>query len=228
MTAVQIDVWIWTLQQPAELQNYACLLSPDEHARAERFLSAAHRETYIVGRGRLRQILSTYVSQPAVTLSFTYGSAGKPLLNLPDAPHFNLSHSENTAALAVCRTCPVGLDIEAARDITEDIAGRFFSSGEIAALRGTPEHDRSAAFFRCWTRKEAVVKALGDGLNRPLTSFDVSIADVTHPQLHRMADSADETAHWRLFSFSPGPGMAGALACRVSSADDSVAIKFCE
>ncbi len=227
MAVVHVDLWIWTLQQPAAVQSYASLLSGDERARAQRFLSAVHRDSYIVGRGRMRAILATYLQQPAATLKFSYGASGKPFLTTPAAPHFNLSHSDTTAALAVTVSSPIGLDIEAHRPLTDDIAGRFFSAAEIEALHALPEAARAAAFFRCWTRKEAVVKALGDGLNRPLTSFDVSIADVDQPLLLRMSrETDDELARWRLFNFIPAPGLAGAVACRVPAAHDTLDVAY--
>ncbi len=223
-----VDVWIWSLTVPADvLLRFERSLSDDERQRARRFVSPHHGESYVAGRGRMREILADYIERRPDELRFDYGTAGKPLLEgIVGAPHFNLSHSGNFAALAIADR-PVGIDIELVRSITDDIAGRFFSPAEVHALRKLPSSEQEAAFFRCWTRKEAFVKALGTGLNYPLSSFDVSVADEPYPRVLRAdAEVTSDVACWRLVNFVPGPGMAGAISLKADNATSTVEVCF--
>jgi 4'-phosphopantetheinyl transferase len=228
MAVIAVEVWIWSLAMPAtDVLRLEQLLSSDERQRAKRFVSPRHGDSYIAGRGRMREILARRVGCLPDELRFAYGRADKPeLQGIADAPHFNLSHSGGFAALAVADR-PVGIDIEAVRPITDDIAGRFFSPAEVHALRNLPSSEQTAAFFRCWTRKEAFVKALGAGLNYPLSSFDVSVTDDPYPRVLR-ADMETETdvACWRLVNFVPGPEITGAIALKADTATASVEVLF--
>ena len=167
---ITIDLWVWCLTlAEAETTRLSALLSDDERTRASRFLSPKHGASYIAGRGKLREILGDYVKAGPAQLVFAYGGAGKPVLSgIDDAPHFNLSHSGDWAALAVTPRHALGIDVEGLRPFKEDIAGRFFSPAEVVALKAHAPDARVAAFYRCWTRKEAFVKATGDGLGFPL------------------------------------------------------------
>jgi len=127
--------------------------------------------------------------------------------------YFNLTHSDGLAALGVSAAPELGVDVEQVRPLKEDIAERFFSPGEVAALRALPEDQQLPAFYRCWTRKEAVVKAIGEGLSRPLDSFDVTL-DADAARLLRMDGEDDGPQVWQLAHFAPAPGFAGAVACR--------------
>jgi 4'-phosphopantetheinyl transferase len=121
-------------------------------------------------------------------------------------------------ALAVSREREIGVDIEAVRPIEDDIAGQYFSPREVAALRALPESEHLAAFYRCWTRKEAIVKAIGEGLSHPLTSFDVSLGPATPAIVERFEGEPDAAGVWRLANFEPASGYAGAVACRTAGA----------
>ena len=152
------------------------MLSPAERARAERFVREADRWRFVISHGALRSILGDYLGLPAAALVFGSLGSGKPFLVSAPEVHFNLSHSAEFAVVAVART-PVGIDIEQIHPFEDesDIASRSFSTAECDALKSLTEAERLSAFFRCWTRKEAYVKARGDGLSIPLDSFSVSL-----------------------------------------------------
>ena len=167
----RVHVWTVALDGPAERPGRlgACL-SPDETTRARRFHFEVHRRRFTVARGALRHLLGAYLRRSPESLVFRYGHRGKP--ELPEAPElsFNLSHSEERALLAVSHVAALGVDIERLRpmDDMEAIARRFFSPPEHAALMALAPGERVAGFFRCWTRKEAYLKAVGEGLAIPL------------------------------------------------------------
>ncbi len=177
--AGRIDLWKLSIVglQPPELSG---LLSSDERLRADRFHFAKDRDRFIFMRGCLRIILGGYLELPPARIEFAYGRAGKPYLAHTINPHglrFNLSHSGVLALVAVGWGGELGVDIEQIRpDINlREIAAQFFSRPEATEIFSMPEEDQPAAFFSCWTRKEAYVKAIGDGLSFPLHSFGVSV-----------------------------------------------------
>jgi len=203
----QVDVWIQPLDVlPADLSRWFSSLASDERARAARFHSARHRDDYIVARGRLREILSIYLGQPPAGIEFTYGPFGKPGLLIPGV-HFNVSHSGALAVYAITRGRSVGIDIEEIRPefSQERIAERFFSAREVGELRSLPEEAQAEAFFRCWTRKEAYVKARGGGLSIPLDSFDVTLRAEEPAMFLRGGEG------WSVRSFAVPAGYAAAI-----------------
>jgi 4'-phosphopantetheinyl transferase len=158
-------------------------LSWEERARANRFHFAIHREHFVVARGILRYLLSHYVEIPASRIRFTEGPHGKPELAEKPRYGFNVTHSGGLAMYAVSDLREVGIDVEQHREM-DDLAGiarRFFAPDEVDALEQLSPEDRQAAFFRCWSRKEAVVKAIGAGLSLPLDSFCVSLGEQPDP-----------------------------------------------
>ena len=178
------------------------LLSPDEQERAARFVFREDRRRYIVARARLRQLLGERLRVSPEKIELQYGAAGKPALAASHGElRFNLSHCEDVAVYAFADAAEVGVDVEAVRrlDDADEIAMRVFSPRERAAYLRLPEGERAWGFFRCWTRKEALVKALGSGLSQPLEDLDVSPA----PE------------GWLLHSFVPGPGLVAALAVQM-------------
>ena len=227
--AITIDLWVWSLRQPANaVARLAQLLSDDECARAARFLSPQNGDGYIAGRGRLREILADYLALLPSQLVFGYGAAGKPFLDgVRDAPAFNLSHSGDWAVLAVTAARrPIGIDIETIRPLKEDIAGRFFAASEAAALAALPPDLQTAAFFRCWTRKEAFIKAKGDGLGYSLQAFEVSLLENEPAVVKSIAgQTPHQVADWRLHHFEPAPGLVGAIAIDTGSPDASVVVR---
>lgn len=216
--AIPVDLWVWGLDvDDAERSRLAALLSEDEAARAARFVFDRDRHRFIAARGQLREILGEVTGRAAASLTFTYASHGKPALI--DAPglFFNLSHSEGLAALGVSRAGELGVDVEHERALKENVAERFFSERENNVLRALPEGEQLAAFYRCWTRKEAMVKAVGEGLSIPLDSFDVTLAPGAPAHVERFAGEADARV-WALAAFDPAPGFAGAVAARTGGA----------
>ena len=172
-SSAEVDVWVWPLAAgPAQLAEYEALLSQAEAGRLSRRRSTKGRMEYLVAHGRMREILALYTSSPPQGLTYKVGLNGKPALP-GDGPFFNLSHAGAHAALAVCASHEVGIDIEAPRTIEPGVARRFFSPSEVAALDEMPEEAWQHGFFRVWTGKEAVIKATGDGLALELASFDV-------------------------------------------------------
>lgn len=212
-----VDVWRAELDlAPPRLEELARTLAADEMARAWRFYFPQDRARFIAARGLLRRILALYTHMPPEALRFTYGARGKPSLAAPRSGfEFNLAHSRGLALYAVTRERPVGVDVESIRPelAAERIAERFFSAEETAALRALPPEEQAAAFFRCWTRKEALLKAWGQGLGFGLDRFTVSCAADQAALLATPFDPA-EAARWSLYSLEPGPGYAGALAVR--------------
>ena len=213
------EVHIWSVSlNPAEavLEARHCLLSEDELARASRFRFPEHRRRYLAARGALRHILAAYLGTQGRDVSFVYGAAGKPNLpaELGKGLQFNLSHSGELAVVALAARRTVGVDVELVRPIddVEGMIGRFFSKGERTDLFALPEHERVEAFFRCWTRKEAFIKATGDGLGLPLDQFRVSLRTGDPVRLLWAGDGGSSIARWRLENIHVAPGFVGAVA----------------
>jgi 4'-phosphopantetheinyl transferase len=214
----EVHVWRASLERgEVNLSYLRQLLSPDENARAERFRFEKDRRHFVAGRGLLRVVLGLYLSREPAGLSFVYGPHGKPALANapgPGAVCFNLSHSRGLALYAVTRGRRLGVDVEGAtRPLGhEEIAERFFSPREREALQHLPAGLRAGAFFACWTRKEAYLKAHGGGLTVALDSFDVSLAPGEPARLLATHGDPLEAGRWSLRQLDPGPGYVGALA----------------
>ena len=216
------DVHVWQVgldQSPSQRAFFQNTLDEDERSRADRFYFSRDRERFIVARGVLRVLLGRYLDRSPESLFFTYSTHGKPALALEsgaDAIRFNLSHSHGTALYAVTRGRELGVDLEFIRgDLeAEQIAERFFSQSEIGALRALPPDLRKNAFFLCWTRKEAYIKARGEGLSMPLDQFDVSLIPGEPAALLSTHPDPDEALSWSLTHLSPAPGYAAALATK--------------
>lgn len=207
----EVHVWRVALDPPtARIEELKETLSTDESRRASRFHLEAHRGHYIVARGVLRALLSRYLDRPPEALRFIYGEHGKPALD-EGSLHFNVSHSRALALYALARERQVGVDIEYMRKkvAREQIAERFFAPQEVAALQATAAELQEAAFFKCWTRKEAYLKARGDGISLPLDSFVVALGE--EAALLRYEGDPGEVARWSLRGVDPGPGYAAAL-----------------
>jgi 4'-phosphopantetheinyl transferase len=209
--------WAVPLDLPAErVAALGTVLSEDELTRASRFHFERDRRRFVVARAALRFLLSAHCGRSAEVLRFSYGERGKPALELGkgDPPvHFNLSHSHELALIAVTRDAPIGVDVELVRPVADrdGIAARFFSPREARAVaRARPEH-RDEAFFRCWTRKEAFIKAVGEGMAIPLDSFAVTVGRGAPRFLAIDRDDADA---WSLLHWEPASGYTGATALR--------------
>ena len=206
----EVHVWRLALEQPSE--RFVALLDPDERSRANRFHFDKDRKHFVVARGFLRVLLGRYLKRDPKQLKFSYGPYGKPSLNGEELLRFNMSHSHGMALYALTEGRDIGVDVEYVRaDFTsDDIARRFFSPFEVEALCGLPTEERVASFFRCWTRKEAYIKATGRGLSQPLDGFDVTLAPAESAALLRTDAGAHE--HWSMANIEVGPGYAGAVA----------------
>lgn len=220
-----IDIWCWDLDRsPTELSALRPLLSEDENVRAARFVFDRDRHRFIVGRAVLRRILGRYLAKDPAGLQFSYNGFGKPWLTGDRAwsLHFNLSHAGGVAALAVSHLHEIGIDIEERKPLKEDIARRFFSTAEYSELRELSGRNYVEAFYRCWTRKEAFVKAYGEGLSLDLASFDVTLLKGEAPRLLRLAGDAEAPSQWRMANVSAGPNLAGAVAACTGGAEISL------
>lgn len=219
----QVDVWRINLQLPAEgLELLSRTLSPDEIDRSVRFHFQKDREQFIAARGGLRDILSRYLTVSPAQLQFNYSPYGKPALggeSVTSGLSFNLSHSHQLALVAVTRGCAVGVDLEWMRSelADEQIARRFFSKVEVQSLLEQPLLLQKEAFFTCWTRKEAYIKARGEGLSLPLDQFDVALIPGEPARLLATRPDPHEAERWSLFHLAPGPGYVAALAVAAQS-----------
>jgi 4'-phosphopantetheinyl transferase len=172
-----------------------------------------HRSRFIAARAILRTLAAGYLDLAPGDVEFCYGKNGKPeIAHLP--LHINVSHSDDQGVFAFTQIAPLGVDLEHVRPVPEmlDIAHRFFSPSEAAAISAVPEPERTVAFFRCWTRKEAFIKSTGVGLSFALDRFAVSL-DESAALLYVEPDAA-EASEWSLFHLAPEEGYVGALAIR--------------
>ncbi len=193
------------------------ILDRAELRRMRGFHFAPDRERYAVAHANLRRILGGYLQQPAGKICFPANRFGKPELAGEESPlHFNLSHSQSIAVLAVAHGQPVGVDVEDVRAIEPEVAAAHFSASELSDL-GTLHGDAwLRGFYRCWTRKEAILKAEGVGLHRALDSFDVGLLPDAPAEL--LATRERFLNPWKLHDLSPASGTIGALATAQSEA----------
>lgn len=215
-----IDLWLFSRDIPDQNEHsqLAAHLSTEELERSARFLDPQDRHRYVVSRGRLREILSGYASISPQQIQFRYGEHGKPYLRDPASISFNLSHSRHLAAIAVSTQFDVGVDIERVRAVRPNLPERYFSAPEIAGLAELEKDAWQDAFFRCWTRKEAFIKALGEGMRQPLKSFSVTFRENEPAGLTWMADDAEAPDKWAFIDLAPAPGFAGAIALKTNGA----------
>jgi 4'-phosphopantetheinyl transferase len=216
--ADEVHVWRASLDLPlVTVEQLATALDDEERARAGRFHAERDRRRYIVAHAFMRDVLARYAGASTAALRFGTGRHGKPYLKSPALPNpleFNLSHSGDLALLAVAWARPVGVDVEAARtgfDFLE-VAEMVFSPAERRTLVEATGPARADAFYACWSRKEAYIKATGIGVAEGLDHFEVSLAPGAPAAL--LADLRDPAAlqRWRLSGLEPGPGYAGAVA----------------
>lgn len=213
----EIHIWSVRLDPSTDLvERLGRSLSSDEWERANRFRFDRHRRQYVVGRGALRALLATYLGTRPELVRFGYGDRGKPFLAAPAESdlRFNLTNSDELALVGFVRGIEIGVDIEFLKPMPdcEQISERFFSESERAVLRGLPAHQKEEAFFNCWTRKEAYLKAVGTGLAAPLDSFDVTLAPGEPPRMLTLEGDADRAARWVFEHFRPAEQYIGALA----------------
>lgn len=214
------EIHLYTLplpDDPAALARLAPLLSADETARAARLLDRRRRDRWRAGRALLRRTLAGYLEQGPAQLRFGYGAHGKPFLAGEEGPHglrFNLSHAGELLLLAVTVNDEVGIDLEWLEEgvAFEEMARRFFSAREREELFDLPAVEQRAAFYRCWTRKEAYLKGCGSGFTQPADRFDVTLRPGEPPALVAHRGDPGEAGRWRLADLPVPPGYCAALA----------------
>lgn len=217
LTTDEVHVWRASLDQPESvLRRLRTTLSADEAARAARFHFERDRRRFTVARGVLRAILARYLDLAPEDIQFSYGPQNKPALadtRQNNNLQFNLSHSQNQALYAFARHREIGVDIEQIRTMcdAEGIARRFFSARENVVFQALPLQQRDEGFFNCWTRKEAYIKALGDGLSHPLDTFDVSLRPGEPAALLAVRGDSGEVSRWSIRALTPVPGYVAAL-----------------
>ncbi|MCY4488102.1 MAG: 4'-phosphopantetheinyl transferase superfamily protein [Deltaproteobacteria bacterium] len=218
LTRDAVHVWRTATEvSPTRLESFRDVLAPDEHVRAARFLYEEDRRRYTVARGALRLLLGRYLGVEPGSLEFRYGAHGKP--SLAQSPggrdvRFNLSHSHGLALHAFAVGREVGVDVERVRPETDvtGVARHSFSPAEVDALMKLPAGEQREAFFNCWTRKEAFIKAHGEGIALGLSRFDVTLRPGEPAKLLRFDDDPAEAARWSLRALDAGDGYKAALA----------------
>ena len=213
----RVDVWRVRTDEPVGPDSERYILSEDEIARAGRFRFEKDRYRFTRCRRALRRLLAGYLDIPPAEILFEYGVRGKPQLAVrqnPRALQFNVSHSGELALIAVGNEQRLGVDVERIRSEvdTYSLAERFFSVRERAALQALPVRLRASGFYACWARKEAFLKATGDGLSFPLEDFSVTTHPHLDPELEEIRGDAEAGREWCLMDLNPREGYRAAVA----------------
>jgi len=215
-----VHVWRLRLDLPvADVASLRRVLTDEERERADRFHADRHRQRFIACRAQVRQLLGGYLQEHAERIGFCYGPQGKPALAAPwnnSGIRFNVSNSQDLALCAVVLDRELGVDIEHIREgrDLEGLAERFFAPREVETLRSLPADRRTEAFFDCWTRKEAVLKAVGIGISFPLDRLVVTLTPGEPPRVIELEGPATAENDWWLAHLDPAPQYVGALAAR--------------
>jgi len=216
----EVHVWRVALElDTGELKRIQSTLSSDERVRVARLLFPKDQQRFVAARGFLRTILARYLDREPARIDFRYGPFGKPELApvcAADGLRFNVSHCEGLALCVITRHHEIGVDIERVRGdfAWEEIAERFFAPREVEALRSVPAALQYQAFFNCWTRKEAFVKARGEGLALGFDQFEVSLVPGDRVRLLRRAGDPEEASRWSIHEVEPASGYVAAVAVR--------------
>jgi 4'-phosphopantetheinyl transferase len=218
LPAERIDVWVvpLSIDRPTAYDEIRSWLADDELARADRFKFEDDAHRFVIGRGALRSILASYTDSSPEDIRFVYGEHGKPMLGGGFAAfrlEFNASGSDKFAACALTLDRSVGIDIECVRPAKDfdGIVERFFSPRERQSYAKLASEEKHAAFYRGWTRKEAYLKAIGTGLMRSLSSFEITLGPDESAQL--VADNilGDRVERWTFHDFEPAPNYVGSV-----------------
>ena len=207
-----------------DLRSFRGSLSAAEAKQADKFRFEFHRNRFIAGRGTLRAILARYLKTDPTQLDIAYGTRGKPELGGKFATlgvYFNVSHSEDLALFAVTRIGHIGIDVEQIRPVKEmnELISRVFSPPENERFQKLSSGDKTTAFFNLWTRKEALLKATGEGITESLSLVEVSFLPDEPACLLAAAGNPHAAENWRLLELSPAPGFVGAMAIRAPMVD---------
>ncbi len=218
LTLSSQDVHVWRASlsvSETRLADFQATLADDERERAARVRNPLHGAHYTVGRGVLRMLLGRYLNRSPQDIRFAYSEYGKPFIAKAIVTlRFNLSHSQDLALYAFTHQREIGVDIEYIRPVPsrDQIAEQFFSPNETRTLRALPATQQDLGFFHCWTRKEAYIKAHGEGLSLPLDQFDVSLIPGEPAVLLETRVAADYAERWALCALQPGDDYRAALA----------------
>jgi 4'-phosphopantetheinyl transferase len=221
----RVEVWSVRTDAPAGLTDrFAAILAPDEIARAARLRIPRQRDAFVLARGILRTLLGRYLGISPASVRFQYGSNGKPALATLADLHFNASHTQGLAVFAFASGCALGVDVERIRamPLMHGIARRFLCAEEAGELQSLQKGEQEHAFFLCWTRKEAYIKAIGEGMAAQLDSFRVTLRPGRPARLIFAASDPHDTGEWNLCDLRLAPQFAAALVYR--GAQRSVAL----
>jgi len=213
----KVHLWAASLDaSPSILETFKLTLSSGELARAARFHFSQHRSRFIVAHGWLRQLLGAYLSIPGAAVEFDHSPQGKPFLSgsaKSSELQFNMAHSDALALVAVARGTPVGIDVEWIRPLEDagDLVERFFSARENSEFKSLPDEQKPFAFFNLWTRKEAWLKATGEGITQLLGSVEVSFIPGAPARLLSLPDPFLPISNWTMCDITPAPGFAAAV-----------------
>ncbi|MEO0947604.1 MAG: 4'-phosphopantetheinyl transferase superfamily protein [Cyanobacteria bacterium J06641_5] len=209
-----IHLWQAVLEAtPERLLDYWALLAPHERERAERFRFPQHRDRFVVGRGMLRSLLGSYLEIAPAQVQFEYSERGKPFLAAGIDLSFNVSHSRDRILLGFAWNVRLGVDLEYVRPMPEaaQLATRFFCPAEAAIVAALPAVERERAFFCAWTRKEAYLKATGEGI-LGLADVEVAIAADRSPEILAIGGDRANALAWSLHHLEPATSYVGAVA----------------
>jgi 4'-phosphopantetheinyl transferase len=212
-----VHLWsIRTQSSSAVRTQFERVLSPDERSRTARLRFDHLRQSFVVARGALRVLLGRYLDMSPMEIQFEYSSHAKPALRAPASIDFSVSHSGVFAVFGFTLSCELGVDVEQIRPINDmqEIAKHFFCSQEAAELMSLAGDERERAFFLCWTRKEAYIKAVGKGLSAPLDSFRVTLRPRESARFIHVEGDTRTTRGWTLHDLQLSPDFAAALAYR--------------
>lgn len=210
----EVHIWQVALQQDIKLvQQLMTVLNSEEKQRAAKFLVSDAKNNFIIARAALRCLIANYLKCQPEAIILQQNPHGKLYLE-NNSLKFNLSHSRDLALFAFTLNRPVGVDIEFMRDklFEEDIAQRFFAPAEVAALLALPQEKRKQAFFNCWSRKEAFIKAVGVGIFYPLDQFEVAVdCDATGEKSLHIHAATEQAKNWKLYALDIAKDYAAAV-----------------
>ena len=226
----EVHIWRGNLDlSESVIHQFTNVLSEDELDRANRFYFLKDKHRFISGRGMLRKILSFYLGVEPDEVPFQYSQYGKPYLSPEKVSSefsipafeiaFNLSHSNSIALLGVTKSRRVGIDVEYAKHLpdADEIARRFFSPQENLIFQELTQKQKQTAFYHIWTRKEAFIKAIGEGLSYPLDQFDVSFLPEEQPCIKQISGDSNMGNRWSVKTLTPHPGYIGAIVVEGNS-----------
>ena len=195
-------------------------LSSEELERVDRFRSEHDRTRFVLGRIVARSVLGSCLEQPARDVQITLDYLGKPIVAAPSETliHFNIAHSGDYVLFALARERRVGVDVEQIRETNDlkEIAARYFSKIEYLRLLTVPERLRAESFYRCWTMKEAYLKARGEGFRLSLDAFDVAFLPSEMPRLLETRFNYVDAKQWCIYKLDLGSAYLAALATEVT------------